>query len=487
MIEIKTTIHDKYSIEFKIGYSNDNKSKENNFIVNAWIFIPNSLDINTSTYSKEQFYRDMKSNIRLITPEFQLDDIVNGNSIPFNKLKKSCKDMISSPTQININEYEYQIKMFAAITKSSLRNTSDYIIKSDNISIKIDLCDKYSSSLLNILDKFHSLKKFIDIPIYSNEIKDIYTFGDEYICNLCKIYTLKIIKQIESLTDVSYENSLAKLINVIKQNDYYTNITAYQHIEIGNDKSNRELIHHYGLLKKYIESILYLTVNKTNDGQTAEQLMYGITAGIAMIIATVIALPFQKTLGNYPILLFIVLVISYMLKDRIKDLMRFYFAHKLKNKYYDNKTLLHIKNIEIGWIKEGMDFISNDKTPDSVLSIRNRSRILKADNKIFDEKIILYRKKVFINNIRLSNNYDYLITGINDIIRLHINSFILNMDNPEIPIFIINNNNNVSTIYSKKIYYLNIILQFQYDNRKEYKGFRISATRDGILEIKELT
>lgn len=33
----------------------------------------------------------------------------------------------------------------------------------------------------------------------------------------------------------------------------------------------------------------------------------------------------------------IVLVISYMLKDRIKDLLRYYFAHKLGNKYYDKK------------------------------------------------------------------------------------------------------------------------------------------------------
>ena len=70
MIDIKTKIHDKFSIEFKIGFSGRSKLRENNFSINSWIFIPNGLDINSSTYSNEQFYKDVKSNIRLITPRY---------------------------------------------------------------------------------------------------------------------------------------------------------------------------------------------------------------------------------------------------------------------------------------------------------------------------------------------------------------------------------------------------------------------------------
>lgn len=43
--------------------------------------------------------------------------------------------------------------------------------------------------------------------------------------------------------------------------------------------------------------------------------------------------------------LFIALAVSYMLKDRIKELMRSYFAHKRLNRYFDNKTKIGIKDM----------------------------------------------------------------------------------------------------------------------------------------------
>ena len=70
MINVNTKIHDKFSVEFKVGFAGSEQDSVNDFTVNSWIFVPYSLDINPSTYGKEQFYRDVKSNVRLITPMF---------------------------------------------------------------------------------------------------------------------------------------------------------------------------------------------------------------------------------------------------------------------------------------------------------------------------------------------------------------------------------------------------------------------------------
>ena len=45
MIDIKTKIHDRYSIEFKVGFVTRRKTKKNDFTVGMWIFVPESLDI----------------------------------------------------------------------------------------------------------------------------------------------------------------------------------------------------------------------------------------------------------------------------------------------------------------------------------------------------------------------------------------------------------------------------------------------------------
>jgi len=124
MIKVDTKIHDKFSIEFKVSFLPQNKACSNNFKTNTWIFVPNSLDINPSTYGKDQFYRDVKSNIRLVTPQFLLNDIIGNGAVPFEKFKKSVEKYINKPTEENKIKYEYHTKMFAAICHSSIRNST---------------------------------------------------------------------------------------------------------------------------------------------------------------------------------------------------------------------------------------------------------------------------------------------------------------------------------------------------------------------------
>ena len=93
MIEELVKIHDKFSVEIKLGFNARRKQKISDFAVNTWIFIPNSLDINRMTYQKSDFYRDLKSNIRLITPSYLLRDIADNDKEPFVLMEKSFQDM----------------------------------------------------------------------------------------------------------------------------------------------------------------------------------------------------------------------------------------------------------------------------------------------------------------------------------------------------------------------------------------------------------
>ena len=72
---------------------------------------------------------------------------------------------------------------------------------------------------------------------------------------------------------------------------------------------------------------------------------------------------FQQTYGNFTMPLFIALVVSYMFKDRIKDLMHYWFANKLGSKFYDYKIKLVMHGEPVGWGKEGCDFVNEEKLP----------------------------------------------------------------------------------------------------------------------------
>lgn len=68
--------------------------------------------------------------------------------------------------------------------------------------------------------------------------------------------------------------------------------------------------------------------------------------------------------------LFVALVVSYMLKDRIKEFTRYYLANKMSTRYFDHKIRISVHEKEVGWAKESMDFIHYKKLPADVVECR---------------------------------------------------------------------------------------------------------------------
>ena len=75
MIELIAKEHDDFSVEFKFAFEDDGHEGKDEFAVNAWMFLPASLGLDPDNYGKSQFYRDIRSNVRLITPDFSLEEI----------------------------------------------------------------------------------------------------------------------------------------------------------------------------------------------------------------------------------------------------------------------------------------------------------------------------------------------------------------------------------------------------------------------------
>ena len=113
MISIQAKKHDNYSVEFKFGFNSKEDGIVDDFSVNKWMFVPNSLDINPENYGKKQFYRDIKSNIRLSTPVYLMRDIAHETSLPLTSLRKALEKVANNPQHADLDAYEYHLKMFA--------------------------------------------------------------------------------------------------------------------------------------------------------------------------------------------------------------------------------------------------------------------------------------------------------------------------------------------------------------------------------------
>ncbi len=472
MVEIQYKIHDEFAVEFKQRFLVRRKVQKNIFAVNTWFFVPNSLDINPQTYGKDQFYRDVKSNVRMITPVYKLRDLAEENAVPFRFLENAFRDVASSPLKKNVSEYIYQIKMVSAITKSALRDHTRMILRSQAPDHTARLCSQYADSARAILARYRNLKSIITVPAASDELKDHYRFGDEALSQVVVFYALRVLKFLKGKS--KYREEEQRLHDLVVGEYAYKREAGYNVLDAKDPENNRDLVFRYGLLKKYIESDLFVTLKKKRDGVAIEQIYYSIAAGVAMIFATVVAFIFQRRFGNFSTPLFVALVVSYMLKDRIKELMRYYFAYKRKSKYFDHKAIVRIKDEVTGWIKEGMDFISPGKIPQEVMDLRNKNNLMGSEFAILDEKIILYRKLVNIDSHKL----------INDIVRFHVNRYTQKMDNPEIPLLKIDEETGaLVTLHCAKTYFLHIVMQVQSEGKSSFHAYKVVVSRNGIQGI----
>lgn len=486
MISIQAKKHDNFSVEFKFGFNCKENEPRDDFSVNAWMFVPNSLDINPENYGKKQFYRDIKSNVRLITPVYLMREIAQESSQPLTSLRKALEKVVSDPQPHNLDSYEYHLKMFAAIFKSALRDQTAHIRHSRTLDSSGYLATDYVSSTRIVLKKFRDLYQIIDVPTVSEKTRSYFRLCDEFMSHVTEMRTIRLIRMIDSsIEPEKYADARELFMSLIMNERQYKVINGYGVISM-NDEHDRQLVYHRGMLKKFIESELYIRLDKKKDGVAVEQIYYSIAAGVAMIFATGVAWHTQVRYGNITWPLFIVLVVSYMLKDRIKDLLRYYFAHKLGDKYFDKKASITIGKKKVGVIKEGFDFISESKVPAKVLKLREKSSFVEEESHIFEEKILLYRKHVTIDDEALSANDDYPMRGINEVMRLHLTRFTQKMDNPSVPIDFVDEDGNLTSLNVQKIYHVNIVFQLQHDVNIEYHHFRITMTRNGVLSIEEI-
>ena len=488
MITIQAKKHDNFSVEFKFGFVGGDDAPSHEFVVNSWIFVPNSLDINPQTYGKKQFYRDIKSNVRLITPVYSLADLANMDALPFRNLRSACEVVAERATISAVANYESQIKMFAAIFKSAMRNHSIRIADSADVEEVATMSEELARCAKQIVGEYRNIYRLVNVPRVEPKLRGYYLFGDEILTHFIDLQAFRVLKKIDKLLTANPQLATVReqIVELMREEKEYKCSMGYDLVSTDNPKGNRQLVFRYGMLKKYVESDLYIRLNKKRDGFAVEQVYYSIAAGLAMIFATAVAWFAQLKYGNITGPLFIVLVVSYMLKDRIKDLMRYYFAHRLGNKFFDNKAQIKIQDRVVGEIKEGVDFISDSQTPREVLDVRSRSSLVEAENRIFEEKILLYRKRVVLDSGSLNSDSMYYLNGINEILRFHTHRFTQKMDNPEVPVNTLDEEGRVQTVRVQKIYYLNLVMQLCEGKDTSYKRFRIVMTRNGILAIEEM-
>jgi len=162
-------------------------------------------------------------------------------------------------------------------------------------------------------------------------------------------------------------------------------------------------------------------------------MLFALAAGVAMTVATAVAFWAQARYAQASLNFFLILVVGYMVKDRIKEGMRRMLSRVAAMHLADRTTNLvdPVTGRVIGSCEERVDYGPSLKVPDTVSVLRQQDDFLTATQGELSETVIRYQKQIVLDARHLPRTQRGL-TGVTDILRLNVERFLRDMDEPEL-------------------------------------------------------
>jgi hypothetical protein len=480
MVKDFIKIHDRFAFELKLEFPvSSGKKKKDNFNFEMFLFLPYSLDVNKHNFLREDFYRSLKMNIRLTSPHYRLEELLNGNDSPFAKLEESMLGCSESPDEKNLQQAGQQLKKYCSIFGSAMRHAVERINRSKSKETRSEKVDAFILQIKQLREAYHKFYTPLSEKANLESLFREYRFADEYQSLLIESHIFGLIKSLQNKKE-DHKDDIECLHQLAEQEMDYRDAHDYPSVSKPK-RSNEDVLHRKSRLKKYIESNLFLNTQTRQEGVVTEQILFSIAAGLAMVFATAVAFASQMIYGSLTVPFFIALVIGYMFKDRIKELVRIYLDKKHKKVHADFKTVIYDQHRrKMGYLKESFHFEQKNHLPEDVRNARESMRSTEMGEVASGDNIIGYKNKTTLFNSKIQKG---TFSGITQILRFNISDFTRKMDDPEKEVFV-RTKKGIKRMLADRVYHLNLILRYGDAEALVLKRYKIKASRNGIKKIE---
>ena len=491
-------IHFRDSLQFELKseffiHSN----KQNTYTQEFYLFIPNSLQVNANTYTKEQFYLDETNLVRYKTPQISLRELTrtNNHNSPLIRLQHTSykKPLKSKQIKRILNE----IKLFGAIFKTDLRTQVHHLVLQLNErKAKISPYWQRRLTLLctqiqQIRFTFSEIQKNFQQNLDEEEIQENFRYVDEFISHTIQQYLIIILKAIRDLKPKNSKKSDQYLCQIILQEQKYrqeNNLLP----DANKNKLNVDeaILYRYSLLSKFILEALSLKTNRFSIKEKHANLLGAIAAGIAMLIYMPLFIWHNTTLAINSVSFVLAVVIIYILKDRIKEGLKTFYYKEASKWFPDYSTqITRSANHRLGRLNENFSFLTSQQIPQKILQMREQDFHDEFPYLKRHETIIYYKREVILQE---QLNRASRRRGLTMIFRLNIARFLQKADNPLQTYFSLEGiETKIKEQQVPKVYHINVIirnasLKSHLKIKTELKKFRIIVDKIGIKSVEQI-
>lgn len=460
--------HGSKQVEFSGYFEISKESPKALYEIDIWVFIPASL--NNNSYSKNEFFDDFNSYTRYNAPNLTLNSLNDY----FNSKNPLTRLQNIPHTEENFKLIEYELKTLLNTLKvSSIQAlaTLEAMTKFSNFEA-VRNAEIQINRLENILKKLQEIFKESP-PIFST----IYNLSLEGI-------SLRIEKCLYIIYKLFPEKKTFIISKINSQRSFREKM-GFKSITTEDENLNSQVIYREHLIKKWSESIMYITMEESKTQGGIGHIFLGSAAAIAMLIAGMITLISAHWLGQDTIYWFLTALLAYSLKDRIKDILKTIFLKKMSTLFSDrvNDIVTPINKRRCGKSRESVLFPPFNDIASKVQTLRFNDKH-DLDIKKYQEDIIHYKKSVIIKTKTLYKNHSRLF-GIKEIMRFDFRRWFHKMDRKTEKCYIPQEGVLVP-VKGDREYHFTLIIQITADKKITLERYRVIANSHRIRMIKKI-
>lgn len=467
---------DRWQFELKSEFSPNATTHENSYTQEFYFFIPNSLQITSKTYSREDFYKDLTNLIRYKTPIIPLKDFIDAPLFQLNALEEPSK-------------LQTELKLMGNVFKSSLRREIQNIL---SFSLPPE---EEVRNLCNDIEHFR--KAFLQLPTVckfdkSPELTETYGYLDEFIGTSIDYYLTGLLDQFRthhSPVPASIEDNLCKII--LQENEHKEK-THHALLQFSSDTARDEqILYRLSLLKKYFLDALLLRVDRISVQERFGTVISSFSAAIAMLVYVLLFVWQGQWFVINSLPFVVITVAAYVLKDRLKEGLKALSYKRAFSYFSDFSTkILSPQDEVIGELKESFIFVDEEQIPEDIRKIRNFDfhAMLKSFKR---PEQVFYFKRIVKTYLPENKKLDRL-KSLTISLRYNLQDYLEKASDPYHSFSTLDKSTRtILKLRLPKVYHLNVILKNQYlddlgQKVVELQKFRIIIDKNGIKNIEQI-
>lgn len=491
-MEYRIQKHDQQQFEIKLSYPLARERRQDSYKVEIFLFIPYQLGVNESRYTTAQFYSDLNCHTRFKTPVLTLPQLLDpvADANPLARVVRKLDDA-KAGRPLDERGVRYELKVLGNVIRVQVRDRSRALVEAvrGKRAPAVELASEIrglAAETARALDAMRRVEQEMGQQYVTPGIRRTYRWVDEYLSMETEGHLIHLLRNVELHGNAELEPVRAELAEAVRREAAHR-ATLERSRQVSTDsRRNEKFLYREALLKKFCANVLFLNVEQRVGDQRARTLVYGIAAGVAMAFAAGAALIAAKYWSQQSAAFVIVLILAYILKDRIKELVKEYGGRLVPRWACDRTGLLVDPQSDrtVGRSRERMRRRDSDALPKDVIAGRRFLYELEREVCGKTDNVIHYVKELEIKTDEIYAVHQRSV-AIDDILRINVGRWLERMDNPwEELILLPDGGGRTETTTAPRVYHVNIVARLEGGGHSSVETARLVMDRSGIVRVE---